>query len=115
MLVAVGVLRASGVLDALLDGIRWLVQGVGWDTRFIDALRKALPDGSDADLYWSYHFLSGALTLTFADTKRIDGLSGGLCQSADFEAVHERLVPFVSAGFRALCHNATAEPQRKAV
>ena len=41
MLVAVGVLRASGVLDALLDGIRWAANGLGWDTRFIDALPTA--------------------------------------------------------------------------
>ncbi|WP_022962097.1 nucleoside recognition domain-containing protein [Halopseudomonas pelagia] len=41
MLVAVGVLRASGVLDAGLDGIRWMVEGLGWDTRFIDALPTA--------------------------------------------------------------------------
>lgn len=41
MLVAVGVLRASGVLDAGLGGIRWLVEGVGWDTRFVDALPTA--------------------------------------------------------------------------
>lgn len=71
--------------------------------RFLDALRRALPGCDEADLYWCYHFWSGALTLTFADTKRIDGLSGGLCQSADFESVHERLVPFISAGLRALC------------
>ena len=41
MLVAVGVLRASGILDAGLDGIRWMVEGLGWDTRFIDALPTA--------------------------------------------------------------------------
>ena len=41
MLVAVGVLRASGVLDAGLDGIRWLADALGWDTRFIDALPTA--------------------------------------------------------------------------
>lgn len=41
MLVAVGVLRASGVLDAGLGGIRWLVEGIGWDTRFVDALPTA--------------------------------------------------------------------------
>ncbi|MGF2685127.1 nucleoside recognition domain-containing protein [Marinobacter sp. DUT-3] len=41
MLVAVGVLRASGVLDAGLDGIRWMAEGMGWDTRFIDALPTA--------------------------------------------------------------------------
>jgi spore maturation protein SpmA len=41
MLVAVGVLRASGVLDAGLGGIRWMVEAFGWDTRFIDALPTA--------------------------------------------------------------------------
>ncbi|MGO2242981.1 MAG: nucleoside recognition domain-containing protein [Halomonas sp.] len=41
MLVAVGVLRASGVLDAGLSGIRWIVEGFGWDTRFVDALPTA--------------------------------------------------------------------------
>lgn len=41
MLVAVGILRASGVLDASLSGIRWLVEGFGWDTRFVDALPTA--------------------------------------------------------------------------
>lgn len=41
MLVAVGALRASGILDAGLDGIRWMVEGLGWDTRFIDALPTA--------------------------------------------------------------------------
>lgn len=70
--------------------------------RFVEAIGRTLPDCDEADLYWCYHFWSGALTLTFADTKRIDGLSGGLCQSADFESVHKRLVPFISAGFRAL-------------
>ena len=42
MLCAVGVLRASGALDVLLDGIRWLVQVSGLDTRFVDALPTAL-------------------------------------------------------------------------
>lgn len=41
MLVAVGALRASGVLDTGLDGIRWLIEALGWDTRFIDALPTA--------------------------------------------------------------------------
>ena len=42
MLCAVGVLRASGALDYALDGIRWLVHGAGFDTRFVDALPTAL-------------------------------------------------------------------------
>ncbi|AZY48242.1 nucleoside recognition domain-containing protein [Bordetella avium] len=42
MLCAVGVLRASGALDFLLEGIRWLAAWAGWDTRFVDALPTAL-------------------------------------------------------------------------
>jgi spore maturation protein SpmA len=42
MLCAVGVLRASGALDFLLDGVRWLVSTSGLDTRFVDALPTAL-------------------------------------------------------------------------
>ena len=42
MLCAIGVLRASGALDVLLDGIRWLVHAAGLDARFVDALPTAL-------------------------------------------------------------------------
>ena len=70
--------------------------------RFIDAIRKATPNASDEDLYWSYHFLSGALTLTFAETGRIDNLSGGLCHSSDMKSISERLPAFVAAGFERL-------------
>jgi spore maturation protein SpmA len=42
MLCAIGVLRASGALEFGLDGIRWLVDALGWDTRFVDALPTAL-------------------------------------------------------------------------
>jgi spore maturation protein SpmA len=42
MLVAVGVLRASGVLDQVLGAVRWAVAGVGMDARWVDALPVAL-------------------------------------------------------------------------
>lgn len=42
MLCAVGVLRASGALEFGLNGIRWLVEWLHWDTRFVDALPTAL-------------------------------------------------------------------------
>ncbi|MDJ0939321.1 MAG: TetR family transcriptional regulator [Woeseiaceae bacterium] len=71
--------------------------------RFIEALRAALPDCDDEDLYWSYHFLSGALTLTFAETGRIDNLSGGACKSSDMSSIKERMPAFIAAGFRQLC------------
>ncbi len=71
--------------------------------RFIEALRKALPDCNDADLFWSYHFLSGALTLTFAETGRLDNLSGGAVTSSDMASVVERMPVFLAAGFEKLC------------
>jgi AcrR family transcriptional regulator len=71
--------------------------------RFLEALKKALPDCDDADLYWSYHFLSGALTLTFAETGRLDNLSGGAAKSSDMASVVERMPKFLAAGFERLC------------
>jgi AcrR family transcriptional regulator len=76
--------------------------------KFIAVLREALPSCSPREIYWGYQFLTGALTLTFAETGRIDTLSGGLCKSSDLDSVHERLAPFVAAGFRALCDSAKA-------
>lgn len=71
--------------------------------RFIDALRKALPDCDEAELFWCHHFLSGALTLTFAETGRIDNLSNGVVSSADMSAIAERMPAFLAAGFEKLC------------
>ncbi len=42
MLVAIGVLRASGALDLALDAVRWAVSGLGADTRWVDGLPTAL-------------------------------------------------------------------------
>jgi spore maturation protein SpmA len=41
MLVGIGVLRASGALDLILDGIREVAGAVGLDTRFVDGLPTA--------------------------------------------------------------------------
>jgi AcrR family transcriptional regulator len=82
--------------------------------KFIAVLREALPDCHPREIYWGYQFLTGALTLTFAETGRIDKLSGGLCRSSDLDSVQQRLVPYVAAGFRALCAARTARtPQAK--
>jgi AcrR family transcriptional regulator len=71
--------------------------------KFIAVLREALPGCAAREIYWGYQFLTGALTLTFAETGRLDRLSDGLCKSSDLDSVHERLAPFVAAGFQALC------------
>jgi AcrR family transcriptional regulator len=71
--------------------------------RLIALLRRCMPGSADADLYWCYHFLSGALTLSLSQTGRIDRLSGGVCASSDMEAILRRMVPFIAAGFRRVC------------
>ena len=79
--------------------------------KFIAVLQEALPGCPPREIYWGYQFLTGALTLTFAETGRIDTLSDGLCKSSDLDSVHERLAPYVAAGFRALCaRSGAAEP-----
>src|SRR3546814_16394061 len=68
--------------------------------RLIDILKKALPDAPEEDIFWGYHFVTGALMLTLARTGRIDKLSQGLCQSDDSSAVKARMARFMAAGFR---------------
>ncbi|HEX7849456.1 MAG TPA: TetR/AcrR family transcriptional regulator [Sphingomonas sp.] len=71
--------------------------------RLIDLLKKALPDCAEADIFWGYHFVTGALMLTLARTGRIDKLSGGVARSDDFVAIKDRMAKFMAAGFRSIC------------
>lgn len=73
--------------------------------RLIDLLKKAMPDSAEEDIFWGYHFVSGALTLTLARTGRIDRLSDGLCRSDDFEAVKARMAEFMAHGFIGICRS----------
>jgi len=72
-------------------------------SEFIDALKTVLPKAKEKDLHWCYHYVSGALALTLAQTGRIDRLSEGQCLSSDFDAAYERMIPFIAAGFREVC------------
>ena len=42
ILVGIGVFRASGAMDMLIDGVRWGVTGMGLDGQFVEALPTAL-------------------------------------------------------------------------
>ena len=42
ILVGIGVFRASGAMDLLIQGVRWLVAGVGIDSQWVEALPTAL-------------------------------------------------------------------------
>ena len=70
--------------------------------QFIDALRLSLGNADEKALFWSYHCFSGALTLTFAETGRIDQLSKGLCRSDDLDGAYEHVVRFITAGFESI-------------
>lgn len=71
--------------------------------RLIGLLKKALPHCAEADIFWGYHFVTGALMVTLARTGRIDKLSGGACASDDFAAVKARMASFMAAGFHQIC------------
>jgi AcrR family transcriptional regulator len=75
--------------------------------KLIELMRRVLPDAPDEDLFWSYHFVSGALSLSFAETGRIDQLSGGLCRSGDVQAVRQRMAAFLAPGFVELARRAS--------
>jgi AcrR family transcriptional regulator len=69
----------------------------------IGLLQRIAPRTSEADLYWFYHLMSGSLTLSLAQTGRIDTLSNGLCRSEDMPAIQAHMIPLFAAGFEATC------------
>ncbi|MBO9633193.1 MAG: spore maturation protein, partial [Chitinophagaceae bacterium] len=42
MLVAISVLRNCGVFDYLVNGLRWIVEGMGFDSKWVEAMPTAL-------------------------------------------------------------------------
>lgn len=71
--------------------------------RLVKILKKALPEASEEDIFWGYHFVTGALMVTLGRTGRIDKLSDGLCKSDDFPAIKQRMARFMAAGFLEIC------------
>jgi AcrR family transcriptional regulator len=70
--------------------------------KLVSILKRAMPGTPEVDIFWGYHFVTGALMTTLGRTGRIDRLSGGLCRSDDFQAVKQRMARFMAAGFLAL-------------
>jgi len=74
--------------------------------KLVSILKRALPDYEEEDIFWGYHFVTGALMNTLARTGRIDRLSGGICHSDDFLAVKKRMARFMAAGILSLKEDA---------
>jgi AcrR family transcriptional regulator len=81
--------------------------------KLVNILKRALPDHSDEDIFWGYHFVTGALMNTLARTGRIDRLSAGICRSGDFPAIKKRIARFMAAGFLALADPASKKQTRR--
>lgn len=60
--------------------------------RFATALRRALPERNETDIYWGLHFALAMQRQTVTDRERLFKLSGGACDTDDTEAVIARIV-----------------------
>ena len=69
---------------------------------FINGVRGLWPACDVRELYWAFHFMLGAMIMTFAETGRIDLLSRGRCKSTRLDQVYARMLPFLAAGFERL-------------
>jgi len=60
--------------------------------KFVVALRRALPDRNDVELYWGLHFALAMAQQTVRDSERLTKLSEGKCDLDDVEGVIARVV-----------------------
>jgi len=79
---------ASGVFDRVL-------------VRFLDALRRCLPELPEVDLLWRLHLMVGGMVHTLVNPDALLAISGGACDARDPERSLRQLVSFFSGGFRA--------------
>ena len=60
--------------------------------KFVVALRRALPNRDEAELYWGLHFALAMAQQTVRDSERLTKLSDGKCDLDDVEGVIARVV-----------------------
>jgi AcrR family transcriptional regulator len=65
-----------------------------------NALASALPDRSEAEIWWAYEFMLGAMVYVMGDAGRLERLTGGLCRPDDENASVRHMVAFLTAGIR---------------
>src|SRR5262249_44767725 len=70
--------------------------------KVISMLKRVRPKCREEDLYWFYHMMSGAISLSLAETGRIDTLSSGRCKSADLKTIFDRMASIFGAGLAGL-------------
>jgi AcrR family transcriptional regulator len=85
-----------------LDGPAELRSLTATDTRhlkpFVRALQEALPELPATEVFWRLHFVLGIEHSLHQDIKRLQSLSGGLCDVVDADAMIERVLDFAVPG-----------------
>lgn len=69
--------------------------------RFRSALMRTLPEEPEVDIFWKFLFAAGVVGHTVAGLHKVEVISGGLCDITDTQALLDRAVAFIAAGFRA--------------
>jgi AcrR family transcriptional regulator len=69
--------------------------------RFVEALSRALPDLPPSEVLWRLHFSVAVMTHTMLWGKVFPKITNGICDITDRDALVDRAVRFVAAGFRA--------------
>jgi AcrR family transcriptional regulator len=67
---------------------------------FVAALRECLPELSEDDVLWRFHFMLGTIYYSATSPQRIKAFSRGRCDPGDVDATVRHLVPFLTAAFR---------------
>jgi AcrR family transcriptional regulator len=60
--------------------------------KFAAAMRRSLPDRSEADLYWGLHFALAMAHHTIRESERLTKLSEGKCDLDDVDDIIDRVV-----------------------
>jgi AcrR family transcriptional regulator len=68
---------------------------------YVTEFQKVLPKLSHETLCWRLYFMMGAYRYTLLRTGRLEAMSGGACDSGDFDRAVAEIVPFLVAGLRA--------------
>ena len=78
--------------------------------KFVIAMRRALPERSDVELYWGLHFALAMAQQTVRDSERLTKLSEAKCDLNDVEGVIARVVEVAVMGLV----GSSAEPRKPA-
>jgi AcrR family transcriptional regulator len=80
--------------------------------RFTAAFQRAMPELPPEEMYWRLHFIIAVVAHTLGGLHQVRTISDGACDIKDKQAILERMVAFLSAGFRAPLAAATVHPAK---